>query len=189
MKKLSLFLLLFVFFLSACGPSIKLTKGDPNTIIRENLIAVDFTYDNMRVGRVTEEEYVKSRIENHGQEWHDQWIDDRSSRFEPRFVDVLNEYTKENRLVFERGQEETEYIMIVQTYFIETGHFAGISNSPSKVSLKITFVNRNNPGNTLVEFDIPEASGMNMPDLGTRIQTAYAQAARHLGRKLRGYLN
>ncbi len=189
MKKLFLLLgIVLIFAIKSCGPSIHLVEGDPSTIKGEEFVEVQFTYDNMRVGNEPEEDYVARRIESDGEEWHEAWVNNRESRFEPRFIETLNRYTEPQGLIFEKNRTDTRYIMKVNTYYTEPGFYVAVRNAPAKVGLTISFVDRDQPDNTLVKFDIPEVEGIVTPDVGTRIHSAYSMGGRLLGSELAGHI-
>lgn len=191
MKKIILpIVALTMIALVGCKSPISLVEGNPEPIKNENIIEVQFTYDNMRVGNELEEAYVKRRIEDDGEEWHERWVGIRGDRFEPRFVEVLNRYTEEHGLKIERGRDDTKYIMMVNTHYTEPGFYTYVRNKPAEVGMTISLVERDNPDRIIAEYNITEIAGINaVPEVGTRIQSAYGQAARVLGRELRAVWN
>ncbi len=189
MKKVILLIsVVFCIIIVGCKPAVHLVQGDPATMKGEEVIEIRFAYDDMRVGDKTEEEYVQSRKdraedEERAEEWHQSWLDDRSNRFEPRFVELLNRYTEDHNILFQPNRDDTRYIMVVNTYYTEPG-FYHFRSKPAEISLNITLVERDDPDNPVVEFDIPSAEGIATPDTGTRLHTAYGTSARLFGRFL-----
>ncbi len=198
MKKLLLSagILLFVIMMG-CSPAVNLIQGDPARIKGEEVIDVRFTYDDLLIGGTPEAEYVERRkSEAHdrdgdgGERWHKAWLDDRTNKYEPIFINYLNRYTNEFGVRINPGEHGSRYIMHVNTYFTEPGFNVGISSKPAEVRLKISFVERNNPDNIVVEYNIPKAVGSAAPfDMGTRIEVAYRTAAIIFGRQIRTVLN
>ncbi len=187
-KAILLISVAFCVLLIGCRPAVHVVQGDPAVMKGEETIEIRFTYDNMYVGDLTEEEYIKDRKERaedeeSAEQWHANWLNDRTERFEPRFIELLNRYTEDQGLVFEEGWDDTRYIMVVNTYYTEPG-FYHYRSRPAEIRLNITLFKRAEPENPVVEFDIPTVEGLATPDTGTRLHTAYGTAARLFGRYL-----
>ena len=189
MKKLILpIVALTLITFAGCKSPIALVQGNPEPVKGENFIEVQFTYEDMTVGKESEADYVKRRIESDGEEWHEKWVNDRSNRFEPRFLETMNRYTEPGGLKAERGLDNTKYVLIINTYYTEPGFYAAIKNKAAEVSVKATLVERNNPNIPIAIYDIKTPGITAVPDIGTRIQSAYGQAGRFLGSRLREFL-
>lgn len=177
-----------MFGFSVQAQKIKLLKGSPAPLKGEDLVEVVFTYDDMRVGKMTEAEYVKDKKTDAdkkdgdgGERWHNAWTGDRANRFEPKFIELFNKYSK--NLFIDPLRDDTRFIMYVNTYFTEPGFNVGISSKPGMVSLKVTFVERES--NTVVaEYDIIQSRGSAAFDLGHRVQEGYARAGKSFARQL-----
>ncbi len=194
-KVVLLFCLAFTIVLIGCKSPIILVEGEPTVIKGEEVVEVQFTYDNLRIGNEPEDEYVKRRMQEFeddgkdGQEWHDAWLRDRTDRFEPRFIELANNYTEEKfGLVFKKDQDDTRYIVKVNTYFTEPGFYTYVRNKPAAVGLNITILERNNPDTPVAVFDMPEIEGIVTPDVGTRITSAYRFAGRIFGSEMTKYI-
>lgn len=188
-KNIFLFSAVILIALAGCKSPIALIQGNPAPVKGENVIEVIFTYENMKVGNMPEEEYVKRKIGEEGEEWHKAWLQDRTDRFEPRFIELANRYTEENYgLTFERNREDTKYIAIVNTYYTEPGFYTYVRNKPAEVGIRITIAERNNPDTPIAVFDMPEIEGVVTPDVGTRITSAYRFAGRIFGSEFSKYI-
>jgi len=189
MKKLILFSLTLLICASVFPQKIKLNSGSMASIKGEDVFEVRFTYNNMRVGRLTEEEYVQNkkteannRDNDGGERWHNAWVNDRANRFEPKFIELFNKYAKKPSLVLDLNREDTRFIMIVNTYFTEPGFNIGVQSRKSEVSLLVTFVERSNPAVPIAVFDVIKSPGTPVYDMGMRIQEAYAKAGKALAK-------
>lgn len=198
MKKLLLSAgILLSVIMIGCSPSVNLVQGDPATIKGQEVIDVRFTYNDLLIGNTPEADYVeRKKSEAHerdgdgGERWHKAWLDDRTNKYEPTFINYLNRYTNEFGVRVIPGEHRSKHIMLVNTYFTEPGFNVGISSKAAVVRLKISFVERNNPDNIVAEFNIPRAVGNAAPfDMGSRIEVAYRSAAILFGRKMRSVLN
>ena len=52
-------------FMSASAQKIKTTEGDPSVLKNEANINIEFTYENLTVGKLTEAEYVKKKTDEY----------------------------------------------------------------------------------------------------------------------------
>lgn len=179
--------LMLVF--SAHAQKIKLLEGNPKALKGEDLMEVVFTYEDMRVGKISEAEYVADKKADAdkkdgdgGERWHNAWTGDRANRFEPKFIELFNKYS--DKLFIDEARDDTRYIMYVNTYFTEPGFNVGISSKPAMVSLKVAFVERESD-EVVAVYDIIQSRGSSAFDLGHRIQEGYARAGKSFGRFLK----
>lgn len=195
MKKITLFGFAILFAGLGFSQKIKLMSGNLSPLKGQDIIEVQFTYDNMKVGNMTEADYVeKKKLEadqqegNSGERWHKLWIQDRANRFEPKFIELFNKYAKETGLFIDLNRTETKFVMVVNTYFTEPGFNVGVSSGPAYVSLKVSFFERSNMNLPIAVFDIIKARGAATFDMGTRITEAYALAGKIFAKELPKYL-
>ncbi|MDD3877213.1 MAG: hypothetical protein PHT69_11365 [Bacteroidales bacterium] len=189
MKRLMVFFAVLLMTSAAYSQKVKLKSGSMAAIKGEDVFEVRFTYENMKVGRITEAEYVtqkrqeaNERDHDGGDRWHTAWVNDRANRFEPKFIELFNKYAKNPDLVIDRDRTESKYIMIVNTYFTEPGFNVGISSKKATVSMLVTFVERTAPDTPVAVFDAILAPGAEAFDMGFRIQEAYAKAGKSLAK-------
>ncbi|MFW5793123.1 MAG: hypothetical protein ACOCWC_02475 [Bacteroidota bacterium] len=195
MKRTLLFVAVMLIASISFSQKIKLTEGKLTPLKGEDIVEVQFTYDDMRVGKMTEEEYVAQKMADAdekdgdgGERWHNAWTSDRDNRFEPKFIELFNKYAKKADIFIDDARDDTKYIMIVNTYFTEPGFNVGISSKPAFVSMTVTFVERDNPDTPIAVFDIIRARGSAAFDAGHRIQEAYALAGKKFGKSIKKYL-
>ena len=193
MKK-AIFIFTLIFLCTTVGAQkIKLESGSLNFLKNEKTITAKFTYENMRVGKMSEDEYLKGRVEKlnesesgRGDKWREAWINDRTERFEPKFKELFN---KQNS---EKGgpviDDEGKYEMIVNTWFSEPGFNVGVARKSASVSLLCTFVNKET-GQEEAEVSVAGSAAANFWgtdfDTGYRLQESYAKAGRELANFIR----
>ncbi|MDR1405879.1 MAG: hypothetical protein LBI89_01570 [Prevotellaceae bacterium] len=189
-----------IFLLAAlcCGivttgfsQKIKLASGSLGFLKNEPSFNVQFTYDNMRVGKLSEADYVKKKVADgnakeagRGDTWHASWTEDRESRFQPQFIELYNKYASEKGKPVIADNADAEYTLVVNTDFSEPGFNVGVARRNAAVNLTATFVNRNNE--KVAVITIVKASANNFWgtdfDTGYRLQETYAVAGRELAK-------
>jgi hypothetical protein len=102
MKKISVFLIGFMLVLLTTNVSaqkIKLVSGDLSFLKGQTKLNVEYIYDGMMVGKKPEVEYIKEKVEKYnkdeagkGDKWLVSWKNDRTTRFQPKFEELLNKY-------------------------------------------------------------------------------------------------
>lgn len=191
MKKSLIALILLFTFANLFSQKIKLESGSLDFLKHESCINIEFMYKDMKVGNKKEASYVREKIESDnkkergkGEKWHRAWIQDRTERFEPKFVELFNKHiTKKNGPVIDGVG--SEYVMLVNTNLTEPGFNIGLARRDAKVSLTCIFlVDATNEKLAVISIkDSPsrEVLGTDF-DRGYRIQEAYGVAGRQLAK-------
>jgi hypothetical protein len=188
MKRI-LFISVLVFIaITGFSQKISLRAGNLDALKGQKEFEVQFTYNNIMIGNMTEAEYVEKRkIEinekegDGGERWHRAWLGDRSEKFEYKFMLLFNKYAEPTGISIDEKAPEAKYIMIVNTHFTEPGFNVGVHSRPAFVSLTIEFVERANPSNIVAKYELAKAPGAATFDAGTRIQEGYAKAGKSFG--------
>lgn len=192
MKKTFLTLLLCAAATATYAQKISVVSGKIDFLKEESLIGLVFTYENMRVGKMTEEGYVTKKVQEfnakepgRGDAWHMSWISDREERFEPMFIELFNKYMTEKRDLTIGKESGTRYTFHVNTTFTEPGYNVYVHRRNASISLTITAVD-NETGAKAAVIMIPGASANDFfgtdYDTGYRIQECYAKAGRELAK-------
>ncbi len=195
MKKISILFVVLIFSLSIShvfAQKIKLVSGDLNFLKGQTKINVEYIYDGMMVGKKTETEYINEKVEKYnkeeagkGDKWLVAWKNDRTTRFQPKFEELLNKYLEDAKVVVGENEKSAKYTMIVKTTFTDPGYNVGVSRKPSYIDLKISFVETDKPGTELANITEDKAPGQDWGgydfDAGFRIQESYAKAGKTLG--------
>lgn len=192
MKKLLLIIALSLFSISAVCQKIKLEEGSLDFLKNETSFEVIFTYEDMRVGKKSEADYTKGKIEEKnakesgtGDRWLEKWLEDRTFRFEPKFIELFNtNISKKNGPII---SDTGNYIMTMNTDFTEPGFNVGIVRRNSEISTTCYFTDKST-GEVVAVISIKKSSANNFWgadfDAAYRIQESYAKAGRELAKYL-----
>ena len=192
MKKILMLALILFVGIGAYGQSIKKTFGSFIFLREAKTIGVSFTYENMKVGKMTEEKYVKEKIEAYnskksgwGDEWHKAWLSDRDERFEPKFIELFSKYLKDSGVSAILG--DGEILMKINVDFIEPGFNVGVARRSASIDFTCIFVNKSD-GKEIATIVIKDASannfGGNDYDVGYRVQESFAKGGKELAKYL-----
>jgi len=183
---LSIFLLTLATV--AWGQRIKTTEGSISVLNGQSEVNVEFTYDNMGVGKFDNEaDYVADRKKNMnekeagtGDKWAANWVEDRSSRYAPKFFELFN---KESA-VQGGAKPNAKYTMIVHTSFTEPGFNVGVMRKNAALNADVTIVETANRSKTLCKITIEGAQGGTAFgydfDTGLRISECYAVVGKRM---------
>lgn len=187
MKKLFVILMLAIA-VTGYSQKLKVIEGDLAPLKGQTSMKIEFTYDNLIVGKDKEEaEYVAKKKDEYnkkeagkGDKWAADWVDDRSNRYAPKFREL---FSKESKMT--TTEDNATYTLIFKTTRIEPGFNVGVMRqnayidgeawivetaNKDKVVAKITIAN--SPGGTFGGYDF---------DSGTRIAESYAKAGKEIG--------
>ena len=190
--KNSLIVILLIFSFPAFSQAVKVVQGDLKALKSESSIRVEFTYDNMVIGddRTPEADYKKKKKQElnakeagRGDSWEKSWTGDRKERFEPKFKELFEKYSKK------QIDSNAKYTLIFNTTRTEPGWVGvGLVRRSARIDAEAFIVetaNRNNVIAKLLVDNAPGAGGMGYDyDTGLRIQEAYAKSGKELGRVL-----
>jgi hypothetical protein len=195
MKKIisTLGVLAFSFSLmNAAAQKIKTTEGDPSVLKNETNLNIEFTYQNLTVGKLSENEYVKKKTDEYnartagrGDIWAKAWVSDRVNRYEPKFIDLYMITSKKT------VSKDAKYTMIFKTQSIEPGYnIAGGmmlgGRKSASIDAEVWIVETANRNNKIAVITVENAPGgvwtSNDYDAGTRISESYAISAKKLSK-------
>lgn len=174
--------------LPAVAQKMTLTKGSLEPLKGVTAVQIQFTYDNMKVGKDgSEATYVKRRTTElndkeagRGDTWAKQWVADRKERFEPKFNELFEKHAKMSPL-----GTDSKYLLIVHTTFTEPGFNVGVARRPAYIDAEVTLVEAADPSKVLAKVMIDNAPGSGAMgydfDTGFRLQESYAKAGKELG--------
>ena len=167
---------------------IKIIQGSLTPILGQKAISVEFTYDNMTVGKdKTESAYVTEKKKSlnekeagKGDTWSEAWITDRKSRFEPQFIELFSKHSE-----IALNSESNTYTLIFKTVRTEPGWNVGVMRASAFIDAEVWIVETANRDNIIAKLTIknsPGRDGMGYDfDTGYRIQEAYAKAGKEVG--------
>lgn len=191
-KTIATFLLLSCIATLSFAQSIVLTSGSVDFIKDQKVIDFFFTYDEMLVGKLTEQEYVDKKTSEYnkkedgkGEQWKAAWYGDRKERFEPKFLELFDKYM--NEVGIAAGTEGAKYRIEINTDFTEPGWNVGVMRQNASVDLSCK-VKDIETGEQVASIRIRNASANNFwgTDFtsGYRVQETYAKAGRELAKFL-----
>lgn len=191
-KTIATFLLLSCIATLSFAQSIVLTSGSVDFIKDQKVIDFFFTYDEMLVGKLTEQEYVDKKTTEYnkkedgkGEQWKAAWYGDRKERFEPKFLELFDKYMSEVGIA--AGTEGAKYRIEINTDFTEPGWNVGVMRQNASVDLSCK-VKDIETGEQVASIRIRNASANNFwgTDFtsGYRVQETYAKAGRELAKFL-----
>ena len=190
-------ILSFAFCLSTTikAQRIELKSGNLDFLKGQKDINVEYVYDDMTVGKLKEEDYVNKKVADYnekeagkGDKWAVKWEEDRETRFQLKFEQLLNKYLEKSGVIVEQNNNETSYTLILKTTFTEPGFNIGIMRKPAFIDVEVVFVETENHDNILATIEIKKSPGADAMgydfDTGTRIQEAYAKCGKELAKYL-----
>lgn len=191
-KTIATFLLLSCIATLSFAQSIVMTSGSIDFIKDQKVIDFFFTYEEMLVGKLTEQEYVDKKTSEYnkkedgkGEEWKAAWYGDRKERFEPKFLELFDKYM--NEVGIAAGTEGAKYRIEINTDFTEPGWNVGVMRQNASVDLSCK-VKDIETGEQVASIRIRNASANNFwgTDFtsGYRVQETYAKAGRELAKFL-----
>lgn len=191
-KSIATFLLLSCIATLSFAQSIVLTSGSVDFIKNQKVIDFSFSYEEMLVGKLTEQEYVDKKTSEYnkkedgkGEQWKAAWYGDRKERFEPKFLELFDKYM--NEVGIAAGTEGAKYRIEINTDFTEPGWNVGVMRQNASVDLSCK-VKDIETGEQVASIRIRNASANNFwgADFtsGYRVQETYAKAGRELAKFL-----
>ena len=190
--KISSLLLATAFFsITAFSQKIRVKEGDKNILKSESKINIEFTFDNLSVGKFDkEQEYIDSKKAEYnkkepgrGDTWAKRWKEDQDSRYPPDFK-TLFEKTSGMTIA-----KDAKYTLIFHTTSIEPGFNIGITRRNAYIDGEVLIVETADKSKVALKLSIDNAPGKvfmgNDYDTGERISEVYAKAGKELGKYLK----
>lgn len=202
--ELSFLVLANVLFNTGCVTynKARLDSGSLDFLKHQSVVNVAFNYDGLRVGQINrksvpEQEYIDKRASESGansqgsdQNFRQEWIGNRTSKYQPKFLALLNKQFEERKPSLDFGTyPEATYTMVMKSTYLDPGWNAGIVMRPALLSADVTFVKTQNPSNPLAKISLINMQGMDPMglafDQSWRIQESYAMGGKRLGALIR----
>lgn len=169
------------------GKDLSYLKGQKELLFK-------FTYDNLTVGKQSEQDYIKDKVTEYnkkeagkGDSWAKEWVDVRSKVYEPKFEELFNKEA-DGHVTGDRTKSSAKYTVMIHTIRTEPGWNIGFSKMPASCDFEITIVETANP-------TVVKSKGIlkNMPgsqfagadfDVSARVKECYAKGGKELGHTL-----
>jgi hypothetical protein len=193
MKKFSFLIIMSLFLglaLTTYAQKTVLKSGSLDALNGVTEFRVEYTYDNMMVGKYKEADYVAKKVKEYnekeagrGDQWQEDWVGDREMKFQPRFQEGFNNFCilAVTDLKVDPNSA-SKYKIVVHTTFTEPGYNIYMSSKNASINAEATFFDE--AGTQIALVTITNSPGSGIWDLdydtGVRIQEAYANAGRAL---------
>ncbi|GAO42982.1 hypothetical protein [Flavihumibacter petaseus] len=192
MKKLYTGMLLAattLFAVEAGAQKIKLEEGDLSALKGVKEINIEFDYSNMKVGKVSEADYVSKKKADYnkkeagkGDTWEKAWLDDRETRYQPNFIQTFNQFSG----MTGGPLASAKYTIIVKTTFTEPGYQIVMTSKSANINLEAIVVETADKSKVIGKISVEKSPGGgafldNDFDTGQRISEAYKNAGMSLG--------
>lgn len=179
-----LFVLSVVPFIQA--QKIKIINGDLSSLKGHEQINVNYLYDELLVGKLTEHEYVTKKVREYnekepgtGDRFKASWESDKANRYHPKFEELINEYAPMKFGEF----PDAELTLEMNITNLDPGYNIGISKKPAYLNCEIRILDKT--GNELCKVTVDKAPGSNFSgydfEVGMRVQECYAITGKRLG--------
>ncbi|WP_118973573.1 hypothetical protein [Taibaiella koreensis] len=175
----------------AFAQKIKVKEGSLDALKGVSKLNLTFDYSDMSVGKFkTEAEYIDKKKGDYnkkeagkGDQWEKDWIADRTGRYAPQFTELFNK-NSDNIKVGDYASEK--YTMVVKTTKTEPGFNIAITRKNAEIEGEILITETGNPSHVVLRLSFEKALGRSFGgydyDTGFRIQEAYADLGKALGR-------
>ncbi len=192
--KLTITGLLIFGFTATNAQKINIVEGDLSFLKGESVVNLEYDYSDMSVGKFENEaDYIaKKKAEynekeaGRGDQWEESWVEDRGTKFQPMFEELLNKYTGKRGIAFSQHENDAKYTLELHTTFTEPGFNIYITRKNAEINVVVTFYDTANPENVLCKIDMRRCPGKSMGmddyDTGGRIKEAYAKCGKELGK-------
>jgi len=173
--------------------SVKVESGDLSFLKGETTLNIEFVYDGLTVGKMTEQAYIDKHVSEanakeagSGDRWLEKWKADRTQQYEPKFAELMNKQFTERKTTLKLDREPTaKYTLVLKTTNLDPGFNIGIMRAPASVSTIASFYDTKDRSKTLAVVNIlkaPGRDGMGYDfDAGYRLQEGYAKTGKELG--------
>lgn len=175
------------------GQKMKVEQGSLAPLKGETELNVEFTYDNMAVGKYDQEaDYIADKKKSYnekeagtGDKWEMSWVEDRKNRYEPKFFELFNK----DASTVGGNKPNAKYTMIFHTSFTEPGFNVGVMRKNANINAEAIFVETANRDKIVCKISIVAAQGGAALgydfDTGQRIMEAYAVCGKRLNGRVK----
>lgn len=171
-----------------------ITGKDMSYLKGQKEILLQFTYDNMTVGKTSESEYVKEKVEDYnkkeagkGDAWAKSWTENRTNTYEPKFEELFNK-SAGDKLSGSRKNTSAKYTLIVHTTRTEPGFNIGVMKKNAEGDFELSIVETANPTKVLSTGVLKNVPGSQFAgydyDVSSRVKESYAKAGKMIGKAL-----
>ncbi len=191
LNKFSAMLTLVLLAFTTNAQRIKTVEGSLDALKNETSINVEFTYDNMSVGKYDKEsEYLEkkkaeynSKEPGRGDSWARNWVADRKANFEPKFLELFEKTSGMS------VKADAKYTMIFHTTSTEPGYNIYVSKKNAEIDAEVTIIETADRSKKIAVLDVKNAPGRTFSGYdyatGDRITECYAISGKKLGKYIK----
>lgn len=177
-----------VFYANAIKSS---SSGDLTALKDSKKVNVQFTYEDMKVGRITEKEFLeriaaKYNKDNpgYGDSFVKEWEANKKDVYPYKFIELFEKYSG---IKCNASNTYEEYTIIVNTSFFDPGFDVFVVHHNAQVSICAKVVKAKEPENVIGEITIQNIPGRLAEgyDYASHITEAYAKAGKMVAKILK----
>lgn len=198
--KLKLTLLAALFVAAGTLSAQKLKhEGDLSFVQGQDKINVEFTYDNLTVGkkdRKSEQEYIDESMAERekaemgaGEKWLEGWQTARENYYHPAFLELINKVVTKKEGTEFGDFPDAQYTLVFDVLMMEPGWNIGIMKQPAEMDGIAYFYETGNREAPIAEVSITGAPGSQYGgydfDVASRLKESFAISGKRLGAYLR----
>lgn len=189
MKKVVFMMLAFFCTMFAANAMKTKSEGDLKCLKGQETVNYKFTYNDMRVGKMSEKDYLDKKVSEYnaktpgrGDEWFNMWESDKEKVYPISFCELFSKHSKINT----DNLSEKQYTIEVNTDFFEPGFNIGVMRQDAYVSVTIKIYETANPDKVLGKVTIEKAPGRTFSGsdyaVSDRVGEAYSKAGKEFAK-------
>lgn len=166
------------------------TSGDLTVLKGVKKVNIQFTYNDMVVGGMTESGYIEKKVseynakkEGRGDEFAKVWEHNKINVYPVNFIEL---FEKGTGIKCDANNTDEEYTIIVNTTFFEPGFNVGVVRRNAEVSVVVKVVKASEPEKVLAEVSAQNCPGRTVWgydfDVASRVSEAYAKAGKEVAK-------
>ena len=168
----------------------KISEGNFKNLKGITEFNLEFDYTDVQIPKYdSEEEFLKDKMAKRdekepgtGEEFKEDWFDDREEQYEPKFIESFNKRFDEGEVKIGQNLDAAEYTMKIHTTGLYAGYNVGISRKNAWINSVITVYKNDNPDKAILKVTYTKAEGGGAMgydyDSGYRISECYAKLAK-----------
>lgn len=194
MKRLSaIAIILTMICATGFSQKIKLVSGNLSKLKDQKILNLEYEYNDLLVGKKKESVYIQETVVKYnddepgkGDTWKTAWVNNRETRYQPKFEELLNKHLTELGMEAKPNAEGATYTIVLKTIMIDPGFNIGVTRKPAIINVLISIVESNNKKNSVAEILMTKVPGQDAMgfdyDSGLRIAEAYAKCGKSLAK-------
>lgn len=186
---------LIVLFISigASAQKLRVEEGNLKNLKGINTYQVVFDYTDVQIPKFENEEaFLKDKMdkreekmEGDGERFKNEWFNDRSDRYHPKFIESFNKRFDDGELSV--SQDTADYTMKIHTTKIYPGYNVGIVRHNAEIDATVLIYETGNENNILFSGSYRDVQGSGAMgydyNSGYRISECYAKLAKIMAKE------